>query len=36
MFEGMTELQAREKMMELVGEYYENYHNNKEEYKRLE
>lgn len=33
MFEGMTELQAREKMMELVGEYYESYHNNKEEYK---
>lgn len=32
MFEGMSEIQAREKMKSLVGEYYEAYHKNKKEY----
>lgn len=32
MFEGMTEKQAREKMLELVGEYYESYHKKKENF----
>lgn len=32
MFEGMTETQAREKMLELVGEYYENYHKKKKDF----
>lgn len=32
MFEGMTESQAREKMLELVAEYYQNYHNKRKEF----
>lgn len=32
MFEGMTETQAREKMLELVGEYYDNYHKKKKDF----
>ena len=33
MFENMTELQAKDKMLELVGEYYEKYRNISKEYK---
>lgn len=32
MFEGMTQEQAREHMMQLVGEYYEAYHHTKKEF----
>ena len=32
MFEGMTQQQAKDKMMELVAEYYQNYHNKKKEF----
>ena len=32
MFEKMTEVQAREKLLELVGEYYESYHKKKENF----
>ena len=32
MFEGMTQQQAKDKMMELVAEYYQNYHSKKKEF----
>lgn len=32
MFEGMTQQQAKDRMMELVAEYYQNYHNKKKEF----
>ena len=32
MFEGMTETQARDKMLELVGEYYDNYHKKRKDF----
>lgn len=32
MFEGMSETQAKEKILELVGEYYENYHKKKKDF----
>ena len=34
MFQGMTQQQAKDKMMELVAEYYQNYHGNKKEFQR--
>ena len=34
MFEGMTQQQAKDKMMELVAEYYQNYHNKKKEFQK--
>ena len=32
MFEGMTQQQAKDKMMELVAEYDQNYHSKKKEF----
>lgn len=32
MFEGMTQQQAKDRMMELVAEYYQNYHSKKKEF----
>lgn len=36
MFEGMTQQQAKDRMMELVAEYYQNYHSKKKEFQEGE